>query len=62
LISAGKGLTAFVRRTVALAGDPDIVGGVRGSFPIDSEYGRFAYLNWAAKFLIDACKVEKTLA
>jgi hypothetical protein len=60
-VRVGRGLNDFVRRTVALDGDPDVVGGVRGSFPIDGEYGRYAYLNWAAKFTIDSCRVEKAL-
>ncbi|MBW7947081.1 MAG: hypothetical protein H3C60_11730, partial [Sphingomonadaceae bacterium] len=60
-VAAGKGLNAFVRRTIALDGDPDLVGGVRGSFPIDGEYGRWAYLNWAAKFAIDSFIAEKAL-
>jgi len=60
-VQAARRLNAYVRRTVALAGDPDIVGGVRGSFPIDGDYGRFEYLNWAAKFLIDSCRAEAKL-
>lgn len=55
---AARRLNAYVRRSVALAGNPDMVGGVRGSFPIDGAYGRFEYLNWAAKFLIDSCREE----
>lgn len=58
---AGKGLNAFVRRTIAVEGNPDLVGGVRGSFPIDGEYGQWAYLNWAAKFAIDSFLVEKLI-
>lgn len=50
---------AFVRRTIALAGDPNVQGAVRGSWPIDGDYGRFEYLNWAAKFLIDANLLEQ---
>lgn len=61
-IAAAKRLNAFVRRTIAMDGNPDLVGGVRGSFPIDGEYGRWAYLNWAAKFTIDSCLAEKSLA
>jgi hypothetical protein len=49
---------SYVRRTVKLEGDPGIVGGVAGSFPIDGEYGSFQYLNWAAKFAIDANLME----
>lgn len=45
---------AYVRRTIRVEGDPDLRGGVKGSFPVDGAYGRFQYLNWAAKFCIDA--------
>lgn len=48
----------FVRRTIIVDRDPDIDGGVKGSFPVDGEYGRFEFLNWAAKFFIDACLLE----
>jgi hypothetical protein len=34
--------------------DPGVKGGVAGSFPIWGDYGRYEYLNWAAKFLADA--------
>jgi hypothetical protein len=34
-------------------------GGVKGSFPIYGDYGRFEYLNWAAKFTIDALLLEE---
>jgi hypothetical protein len=48
----------FVRRTVLQSGDPDLVGGVKGSHPIDGVYCRFEFPNWAAKFLIDASLLE----
>ena len=48
----------YVRRTVKMQGDADIVGGVAGSFPIDGDYGSYEYLNWAAKFAIDANLME----
>ncbi len=48
----------YVRRTVRTEGDPDLVGGVAGSFPIDGQYGKFEYLNWAAKFALDANLME----
>ena len=51
---------AGIRRSVKVAGDPDIVGGVKGSFPINGDYGRFEYLNWAAKFFVDANLLELT--
>jgi hypothetical protein len=52
---------SYVRRTIKLTGDPNVVGGVGGSFPIDGDYGRFEYLNWAAKFCIDAQLMEMTI-
>lgn len=55
--AAGR-LLEFVRRTVAIEGSVGERGGVRGCFPIDGEYGRFQYLNWAAKFTVDALQVQ----
>jgi hypothetical protein len=37
-------------------------GGIAGSFPIEARYGRYQYLNWAAKFFIDALMLEDALA
>ncbi len=34
-------------------------GGVKGSYPIYGDYGKFEYLNWAAKFTIDALLLEE---
>jgi hypothetical protein len=48
----------FVRRSVSYEGDDDVRGGVKGSFPINGDYGRFEYLNWAAKFFIDSNQAE----
>ena len=48
----------FVRRTVATDGPSETRGGVKGSFPVDAPYGRYEYLNWAAKFFIDANQFE----
>lgn len=60
-LAAARRANSFVRRTVLVSGDPDFVGGVRGSFPVDGDYGRFEYLNWAAKFCIDAQLMELDL-
>lgn len=54
----GQQLTAYVRRTMQLDGPEDQRGGVKGSFPIDGDYGQWEYLNWAAKFFIDAHLLE----
>ena len=49
----------FVRRTVRLDGLEATRGGVKGSFPVDGSYGRYEYLNWAAKFLVDSLVLER---
>lgn len=57
-VEAAKLANRFVRRTIHLSGSPDVVGGVRGAFPINGDYGRFEYLNWAAKFCVDSNLME----
>ena len=54
----GQQLTAYVRRTMLLDGPAGQRGGVKGSFPVDGDYGQWEYLNWAAKFFIDAHLLE----
>lgn len=45
----------FVKRSQNLEhSNPGIRGGVKGSFPFDGPYGKYALLNWAAKFFCDA--------
>jgi len=51
---AALAANTFVRRTVAIDGPAATRGGVKGSFPVDGGYGRFMYLSWASKFLIDS--------
>jgi hypothetical protein len=53
-LAAGRRAIAFVRRTVQTTGAGEVRGGVKGSWPVDGDYGRFEFLNWAAKFCIDA--------
>ena len=60
-LAAGRKLTAFVRRTVRLDGADGRTGGVKGSYPVNGEYGQWQYLNWAAKFCIDANLLELQL-
>lgn len=52
---------SFVRRLVRTHDHPDVLGGVKGSFPVGGAYGRYEYLNWAAKFFIDANRREARL-
>ena len=54
----GQQLTAYVRRTIALDGHENQRGGIKGSFPVNGDYGQWEYLNWAAKFFIDAQLLE----
>ena len=51
-------VNAYVRARIQLDGREEIRGGVKGSFPVDGDYGRFEYLNWACKFFIDASLLE----
>lgn len=60
-LQAALSANAFVRRTIRVDGDPHLKGGVKGSFPVDGGYGSFEYLNWAAKFTIDANVKELAL-
>jgi len=56
---AAFALLRYARRTVQLDGPQGIRGGVKGSFPVDGGYGTYEFLNWAAKFLIDAGHAER---
>jgi hypothetical protein len=60
-LEAARRANAFVRRTVRLDAPEGIRGGVKGSFPVDGDYGPFEYPNWAAKFLIDSLTLEEKL-
>jgi hypothetical protein len=61
-LAAARLANKFVRRTIKYDGDPDIMGGVKGSQPINGKYGTYEYLNWACKFVIDANLMELKLA
>ena len=58
---AALALNRFVRRSVRLDAPPEIRGGVKGSFPVSGTYGAYEYLNWAAKFFVDAMQLEIAL-
>ena len=60
-LDAARRTNAFVRRTVAIEGETGVRGGVKGSHPFDGFYGKYEFLNWAAKFAIDACRLELRL-
>jgi len=53
--SAAERLLTFVMGTQNLVTEaPGLRGGVKGSYPVDGDYGRYQLLNWAAKFFVDA--------
>ena len=58
---AARKVNAYVRARVRVTGAPELRGAVKGSFPVDGEYGQFEYLNWACKFFIDANILEQEI-
>lgn len=60
-LEAGRRLIRFVRRTVILDDDANVVGGIRGSFPISGDYCPFEFISWAAKFFIDASRQDLSM-
>jgi hypothetical protein len=58
---AARAANRFVRRTVRIDGPPDTRGAVKGSWPVDGDYGAYEYLNWACKFLVDSNLLEQEL-
>lgn len=61
-LDSAMNANAFVRRSIHMDGPLDTRGGVKGAFPVDGGYGEFAFLNWAAKFTLDANRKELELA
>jgi hypothetical protein len=56
---AAKIANVYVRRTQDVNGPPEVRGAIKGSFPVNGEYGTNQYLNWAAKFFVDANLLER---
>ena len=57
-LEAARAANRFVRRTIRMDGPAETRGGVKGSYPVSGDYGRYEYLNWAAKFAVDAFLME----
>jgi len=55
---AAYGLNAAVRRTLRMDDPIEMRGAVKGSFPIDGDYGTFECINWGTKFAIDSYTAE----
>jgi len=61
-LDAARKTNRYVTSRVNLSSsEPGIRGGVSGSWPIWGEYGKFQYLSWAAKFLVDSLMLENAL-
>lgn len=58
LLEAARSANRYVRRTLATDGPDEIRGAVKGTFPVNGQYGPYLYLNWACKFLVDANVTE----
>jgi len=58
---AGFKANEFVRRSVNVEGPPEIRGAVKGSFPVNGDYGAYEFLSWAVKFCIDSNLLESEI-
>ncbi len=61
-LKAGTAANAFLKQVQSYTSkSPGIRGGVAGSYPIYADYGRYLYLNWAAKFFADSLMLEEQI-
>jgi hypothetical protein len=51
----------YVRRTMKVEGPPETSGAIKGSFPVNGQYGAYQYLSWACKFFVDSNVLERTM-
>jgi ubiquinone/menaquinone biosynthesis C-methylase UbiE/uncharacterized protein YbaR (Trm112 family) len=55
-------ILAFLKSTQnCLTAEAGLRGGIKGSYPIGGEYGRYELLNWATKFFVDALLLDEKL-
>lgn len=54
-------LNSYVRKTMHQNGNPDTVGAIKGSFPVNGDYMPYIFPNWACKFFIDSHIAENIL-
>jgi hypothetical protein len=58
-VAAARRVNDFLCRTQdRSAANVGLRGGIRGSYPIQGDYGRYRVLNWATKYFIDALLYE----
>jgi len=58
---AAYALNGYVRRTIKVEGPAETRGAIKGSFPVNGQYGTYQYVNWACKFFIDSNMLERSL-
>jgi len=58
---AGYKANSYLRRRVRVDGPPQVVGGVKGAFPVDGDYCDYSYVNWGCKFFVDSNILEKEI-
>ena len=62
-LDGGRRALAFLARLQEVDHpDPGVRGGIAGSFPISARYAPHQYVNWAAKFFLDALLLEERIA
>ena len=61
-LNAAKKINNYVKSTQDIySGNKGIKGAIKGAYPIYGWYTPFCYINWAAKFFIDALMLEDDL-
>lgn len=60
-LTIGKKANAFVRKTLGSGVSANILGAVKGSFPIQGRYQKYTFPNWATKFMVDSNQLEIAL-
>lgn len=60
-LQAARRMNRLLRRTIATDGPDNLRGGIKGSYPVDGDYGCFEFLNWANKFFIDSNLLEQEI-
>jgi hypothetical protein len=58
---AAYAANGYVRRTMKVEGAHETRGAIKGSFPVNGQYGAYRYLNWACKFFVDSNMLERTV-
>lgn len=59
-LTAARKVNDYLKRTQGVSGNNlGTKGGIKGSYPLNGEYGKYRVLNWATKFFIDALLLDE---